>query len=313
MKRLLTVAAFLAPLVLTVLSACSSPGSKQETADAIPAVRKTGVLLVSHGSHSETWRNTLFGLEDNVRERVLENGRVEGIKSAFMEYTEPSIATRLKEFDEEGYSDVIIVPILLTVSSHSFDDIPTIVGMKENPESVEMLKLEKIERYTPEAQVHITPLLDFQEILQDNVLRRARALSKNPEEEGLALIGYGSEPYEEEWTQLFEAAADHVAAETGIDTYSIGWCGHIVRYAPDSTTTAIERVLKTEETAIVIPALVAFDENFQVRIIGGGIEKVDNHQERVLYKPDAILPDPGVEQWIVDISNEYSETIDKKK
>ncbi|HED31850.1 MAG TPA: cobalamin biosynthesis protein CbiX [Prosthecochloris aestuarii] len=313
MKRLLTVAAFLAPLVLTVLSACSSPDSKQETADAIPAVRKTGVLLVSHGSHSETWRNTLFGLEDNVRERVLENGRVEGIKSAFMEYTEPSIATRLKEFDEEGYSDVIIVPILLTVSSHSFDDIPTIVGMKENPESVEMLKLEKIERYTPEAQVHITPLLDFQEILQDNVLRRARTLSKNPEEEGLALIGYGSEPYEEEWTQLFEAAADHVAAETGIDTYSIGWCGHIVRYAPDSTTTAIERVLKTEETAIVIPALVAFDENFQVRIIGGGIERVDNHQERVLYKPDAILPDPGVEQWIVDISNEYSETIDKKK
>ncbi|ARM30421.1 sirohydrochlorin chelatase [Prosthecochloris sp. HL-130-GSB] len=313
MKRLLTVAAFLAPLVLTVLSACSSPGSKQETADAIPAVRKTGVLLVSHGSHSETWRNTLFGLEDNVRERVLENGRVEGIKSAFMEYTEPSIATRLKEFDEEGYSDVIIVPILLTVSSHSFDDIPTIVGMKENPESVEMLKLEKIERYTPEAQVHITPLLDFQEILQDNVLRRARALSKNPEEEGLALIGYGSEPYEEEWTQLFEAAADHVAAETGIDTYSIGWCGHIVRYAPDSTTTAIERVLEAEERAIVIPALVAFDENFQVRIIGGGIERVDNHQERVLYKPDAILPDPGVEQWIVDISNEYSETIDKKK
>ncbi|MEC9487672.1 MAG: CbiX/SirB N-terminal domain-containing protein [Prosthecochloris sp.] len=313
MHRLLTIAAFLAVLSLTALSACTAPDTTDNRQDSSSQNRKTGVLLVSHGSHSETWRNTLFALEDNVRERVLENGRVEGIKSAFMEYTEPSIATRLKEFDEEGYSDVIIVPILLTVSSHSFDDIPTIVGMKENPESVEMLKLEKIERYTPEAEVYITPLLDFQKILQENVLRRARALSKNPEEEGLALIGYGSEPYEEEWTQLFEAAADHVAAQTGIDTYSIGWCGHIVRYAPDSTTTAIERVLKTEEKAIVIPALVAFDENFQVRIIGGGIEKVDNHQERVLYKPDAILPDQGVEQWIVDISNEYSETIDKKK
>ncbi|MBF0586453.1 CbiX/SirB N-terminal domain-containing protein [Prosthecochloris sp. N3] len=313
MHRLLTIAAFLAVLSLTALSACSAPDTTDNRQDSSSQNRKTGVLLVSHGSHSETWRNTLFALEDNVRERVLENGRVEGIKSAFMEYTEPSIATRLKEFDEEGYSDVIIVPILLTVSSHSFDDIPTIVGMKENPESVEMLKLEKIERYTPEAEVHITPLLDFQKILQENVLRRARALSKNPEEEGLALIGYGSEPYEEEWTQLFKAAADHVAAQTGIDTYSIGWCGHIVRYAPDSTTTAIERVLEAEKRAIVIPALVAFDENFQVRIIGGGIEKVDNHQERVLYKPDAILPDQGVEQWIVDISNEYSETIDQKK
>jgi len=304
----------LACMLPLILSGCNTASESPDTlVQQEQDQQKTGVLLVSHGSHSETWRTTLFKLEDNVRERVIGNKHVDGIKSAFMEYTEPSIATRLKEFDKEGYSDVIIVPILLTVSSHSFDDIPTIVGIKENPESVEMLKLEKIERYTPEAEVHITPLLDFQEILQDNVLRRARDLSQNPEEEGLALIGYGSEPYKEEWTKLFEATADHVAAETGIDTYSIGWCGHIVRYSPDSTTTAVERVLEKEKRAIVIPALVAFDENFQIRIIGGGIEKVDNNQERVLYKPDSILPDPGVEKWIVDISHEYSKIIDKKQ
>ncbi len=313
MQRLLLLPRLVLPVLLAVLAGCSSPEKTKQTANDPLAIKKTGVLLVSHGSHSETWRNTLFDLEDNVRRKILEGKTVTGVKSAFMEYNEPSIATRLKEFDREEYSDVIIVPVLLTVSSHSFDDIPTIAGLKDNPESVEMLKLEKIERYTPRARVHIAPLLDFRKILQDNVLRRTKALSQNPREEGLVLIGYGSEPYEKEWSELFQAAASHVASGTGIDRHSIGWCGHIARYAPDSTTAAVERVLQEKKTAIVIPALVAFDENFQIRIIGGGIEKVDNHQKRVLYKPDAILPDPGVEEWIVDISKEYSERITNKK
>lgn len=275
--------------------------------------KKIGVLLISHGSHSETWRNTLVKLENNVRDRILGDGKISGTKSAFMEYTEPSIATRLKEFDLENYSDVIIVPLLLTVSSHSFDDIPTIVGLKENPESIEMLKLENIERYTPQANVHIAPLLDFSEVLQKNTLRRARELSKNPEDEGLVLIGYGSEPYEREWTELFNKVAEHVEKQTGIDEYSIGWCGHIVRYAPDSTTAAIRRILEKKNTAIVIPALVALDENFQIRIIGGGIEKIKDHKTRVRYKPDAILPDPDIEQWVVDITGQYSNNILNEK
>ena len=294
------------------LGACT--GQRKEPEEKQKRIeKKIGVLLISHGSHSETWRNTLFELENNVRDRILEKGKVSGTKSAFMEYTEPSIATRLKEFDQEGYSDVIIVPVLLTVSSHSFDDIPTIIGLKENPESIEMLKLENIERYSPQANVHIAPLLDFNEILQKNMLRRARQLSKNPEDEGLVLIGYGSEPYEKEWAELFNKAAEHVEEHTGIDEYTVGWCGHIVRYAPDSTTAAIKRILEKKNTAIVIPALVALDENFQIRIIGGGIEKIKDHKTRVRYKPDAILPDPEVEQWVVDITRQYSNNISNEK
>jgi sirohydrochlorin ferrochelatase len=71
------------------------------------------------------------------------DGVVKDVKTAFMEYTEPSIATRLKEFDKENYSDVILVPVFLTVSSHSFDDIPTLIGQKDDPKSIELFKIEK--------------------------------------------------------------------------------------------------------------------------------------------------------------------------
>jgi hypothetical protein len=45
--------------------------------------------------------------------------------------------------------------------------------------------------------------------------------------------------------------------------------------------------------------LVAVDEMFQEGIIQQGIDKT-NQKSRVRYVPDAILPDAGVRQWVVE-------------
>lgn len=311
-----TIFKFKSRLVLAICSlifvstfqSCSSKNEGKVQNDQ-QTKQKIGILLVNHGSHSETWRNALLQLEKNVTNSILKSGEISGIKTAHMEYTEPSIATRLKEFDKDGYTDIIVVPIFLTVSPHSFEDIPTIIGQKEDPESMQMLKIEKIERYTPKAKTHITPLLDFTNILQQNVLRRVKSLSKDPKNEGLVLIGYGDEEYDKEWTVLFNKIGEKVKKEIGISTHSYGWCGHIARYNPEETTKAIQKVLVKKEKAVVIPVLVAHDENFQIRIIGGGIANIHDYKKKVSYKPDAILPDKNVENWVIKISKEYSQKI----
>src|SRR5690606_19404129 len=194
-------------LLMGAAQSCNEDETRSEAAE-----KKTAVLLVNHGSRSETWRKTLLALEDSVSEAALSSGTVQGIKTAFMEYNEPSIATRLREFDKEGYTDVIIVPVFLTVSPHSFDDIPTIVGLKEDPQSLEMLKLEKIERYTPRARVTITPLPDFSKILRENVLNRFRRISSTPADEGLVMIAYGDETYTREWSGLLAETGKYVCS-----------------------------------------------------------------------------------------------------
>ncbi len=260
--------------------------------------RKVGVLLVNHGSHSPTWRKALLDLEETVEPALLADGRVAVVATAFMEYTEPSIATRLQELDAAGVTDVVMVPVFLTVSPHSFDDIPTIIGQKTDPKSLEMLKLEGIKRYTPRARVHMTALLDFEEILERNVLRRVRALSKAPAEEGLVLVAYGDKTYEKEWAKLLEDVGRYVADRTGVEAYTHAWCGHLVHYDSAKTTEGVERVLATKQRALVVPVLVAHDEMFQVGIIGKGIAAVEDSKARVAYRPDAILPDPGVTAWV---------------
>ncbi len=296
-------------LILPLQFSCNTKSRSQH----IPQVRKTGVLLVNHGSHSPTWRQALLDLETAVKDSLLNTGIIQGTKTAYMEYTEPSIATQLKAFDAEGYSDVIIVPIFLTVSSHSFDDIPTIIGQKEDPQSLETLKIEKIERYTPKARVHITPLLDFTDVLKQNILRRAKALSKNPDDEGLVLIAYGDETYMKEWTDLMQQVGTYVKENAGINTYSYGWCGHVARYNPDSTTVAINRVLKQKKQALVVPVLVAHDEMFQVKIIGDGINKTGKDKARITYVADSILPDPVIEKWVIDIATEFARKVQQQE
>jgi hypothetical protein len=271
--------------------------------------KKIGVLLVNHGSRSATWRQALLDLETKVKDSIIASGIISGTKTAFMEYTEPSIATRLKEFDAEGYSDVIIIPIFLTVSSHSFDDIPTIIGQKEDPQSLETLKIEKIERYSPNAKVYIAPLLDFAGVLKENILQRTKALSKESVNEGLVMIAYGDATYMKEWTELLTDVGKHVQQNTGIDQFSYGWCGHVAHYNPDSTTVAIKRVLSKKEKAIIIPVLVAHDEMFQVKIIGDGIANLGTAKSNVSYIPDSILPDKQIEKWVIDITSQYANKI----
>lgn len=291
------------------LLAFTSTTSIAEAANP-PAEKKIGVLLVNHGSRSETWRQALLALEENVRPTLLANRSIKGVKTAFMEYTEPSIATRLKEFDAEDFTDIVIVPVFLTVSPHTFDDIPTIIGKKTDRRSLETMKIEKIERYQPRASTVIAPNLDFAGVLKSNVLRRARALSTNPAEEALVMIAYGDATYEREWASLLDTVGAHVKQDLGISAHTYGWCGHVAHYDPKKTTEAVEKALQTRKTAVVIPVLVAHDEMFQVKIIGGGLAKVPENQTRVVYRPDAILPDPSVEQWIIAITSELAANIE---
>lgn len=291
-------------VLLAFVSGCrpsQEPAPQEKTGE-----KKIGVLLLNHGSRSERWRQNLIELEKNVAEKILDIEGVNGVMTVFMEHAEPSIAEGLKAFDRERYSDIIIIPIFLTIGTHMFDDIPTIIGKKENPASLEKLKLENIERYVPAARTYLSPSLDFSDLLKKNASRRAKALSSNTKEEGLVLVGYGSTVFDEQWSKLFQDVGAHVSLETGITDHTTAWCGHIAHYSPDSISAAVNRILEKKKRAIVIPLLVSSSEMFQIDIIGNGITATEDHHTRVRYKPDAILPDPGLEQWVVNVAKKYA-------
>ncbi|MGL1886356.1 MAG: hypothetical protein OCD76_07565 [Reichenbachiella sp.] len=282
-------------------SSCNKKQDNTVTTEVMNTTEeKVGVLLVNHGSHSEGWRQMLKDIEIDIKDDIMKSGEIRAVRTAFMEYSEPSIATQMKQFDEEGYDRVIVVPIFLTISSHTSNDIPNIVGLSNDPKVKANLKEEGIETYTPKARVTLTPLLDYPTVLKKNITRRAKALSNGSGDEGVALIAYGDADFNQQWEEMIEDIGRYLKAQTGIGSISYGWCGHLVRYSSEPTKKAIDQILDLEERAIVIPILVANDEHFQGEIIQNGVDMIED-QKRVVYKQDAILPDANINNWVIKI------------
>lgn len=292
-------------LIATALATGCAAEKEKEPATT---EKKVGVLLVNHGSVSEKWRDMLLDVENSVKDELLENKKIGDVKTAFMEYTEPSIATRLKEYDKEGYDEVVIVPIFLTVSSHYSHDIPVICGISADPKISEQLAKEKIETYKPRARVSITPPLDYSTLLKKNVERRVRALSKNPSEEGVLLVAYGDEQYNQQWEEMVDDIGKYLKVKTGHESIAYAWCGHLVRYSTEPTMNGIQQLHELEDKVIVIPVLVANDPYFQNDIIQKAVNEVEN-SSNVYYVQDAILPDTNLNRWVIDITNKTTENI----
>ncbi len=288
-------------LTVFVMFSCGSkaPEKKREVGR-----KKIGVLLVSHGSVAKSWREMLLNIEEHVKDSLLANPNITKVTSAFMEYTEPSIATRMKEFDEEGYDEVIVIPIFLTVSSHYSHDIPVILGVSADPKAKEyMIGKEKIEVYKAKARVSIAPPLDYSTILKKNVERRVKALSKDADSEAVLLVAYGDKQYNQQWEEMVDEIGKFLKIKTGHESIAYSWCGHLVGYSPEPTVKGIEQLLELEDNVIVIPVLVGNDSYFQKGIIQKAVDMVSGN---VLYKQDAILPDDNLNKWVIDIANKIA-------
>lgn len=291
-------------LVLTafVLFSCGESTTKETTTKT---EKKIGVLLVNHGSVAESWRKMLLDVETQVKEEILANPKISKVTTAFMEYSEPSIATRMKEFDAEGYDEVIVIPIFLTVSSHYSHDIPVILGVSADPKSKDyMIGKEKMEVYKANARVSIAPPLDYSTILKKNVERRVKALSKDADNEGVLLVAYGDSDYNQQWEEMVDDIGKFLKIKTGHKSIAYAWCGHLVGYSPEPTVKGIEQLMELEDNVIVIPILVGNDPYFQKDIIQKAVDMVKGN---VAYVQDAILPDNNLNKWVIDITNQTAE------
>lgn len=267
---------------------------------------RTAILLVNHGSRSPVWRKMLLDMQSDVIDELLDIADVAQVRTGFMEYTEPSIATQLRELDKAGIERILVVPLLLTISDHSFDDIPGICGQVDSPELLAGLADENIEVYRPAARVEFAPLLDFSGLVRTNLARRVRSIigrgSDGPTT-GLVLVGYGSAEYDDDWNRFFETTRAGAAVDLPIAASTHAWCGHLVDYKKTPTLDAINTMLDVTERVVVMPQLVSYDPMFQERIIGRAVREC-NDPSRVLYANDAILPEPAVGRWVVQISQE---------
>lgn len=287
-----------------MLAACQQKVEQPEA--AAKNAHKIGVLLVNHGSRQKAWRDMLVDVEKAVDDRLLALPNVKGVRTAFNEYNEPSIAVQMKAFDDEGFDEVIVLPLFLTVSGHTNSDITNQVGLKNDPKALEALPKDGVPVYRPKARVTLLETIDSTEFLKANILRRTKALLKDGDGSkfGVTLAAYGDHEFNQQWEALMGEIGKHLQANVGIDAINYAWSGHLVNYSSDPTRKAINQILAEKEKDIVISVYVAYDKKFQKDVIGGGVQASDRPQDVLYNEPEAILPDENLNNWVVETVRE---------
>lgn len=292
----------LVPALATVLllSSCDKLKPAAATATA-ESSHKIGVLLVNHGSRQKAWRDMLVDVQKGVEPQLMALPNVHGVKTAFNEYTEPSVATQMKAFDDEGFDEVVVLPMFLTMGGHTEVDIPNLIGLKNSTSDLERLPKEGIPVYRPKAKVTLLATIDSTEFLKANILRRTKALLKdgNGKDFGVTLAAYGDDKFNQQWEMLMADIGNYLKEQVGVDKINYAWSGHLVNYSIDPTRKAVNQILAEKKKDIVISVYVAYDYMFQRDIIGEGCKKSDRPQDVLYTEVESILPDQNMNDWVV--------------
>jgi hypothetical protein len=279
-----------AAIALLALVAGCQPGPAPPADTGTTSV---AVLVVAHGSPAAGWTAAVQALVDGAGAALRGDPLLKDLQLAYIAESGPTIAEQMRRFDAAGIREVVIVPLLVAAESTRTNNyLQYLAGLRSEAAAIRQLQNEGYDLYRPRARVSLTPALSDSNVLKKNTLRRVTALlgDDDGEDAGLVLVGYGDRVYGQQ-------------LKTRIDTIAYAFCGKLTDYSGTPVVEAINEVLGLEDRAIVVPVLLAVDPRLQVDTIQAAVNAIET-PSRVRYEPDAVLPDPAVEEWLVGVARE---------
>lgn len=87
------------------------------------------LIIVAHGSRKESSNAEVMLLGSKVKPLV--DAQYDVVKSAFLEFAEPSLESSITTCAEEGVTHIVILPYFLASGNHVTRDIPAVVEQME--------------------------------------------------------------------------------------------------------------------------------------------------------------------------------------
>ena len=83
------------------------------------------LIIVAHGSRKASSNEEVKALGEKVKPLV--DAQYDVVKTAFLEFAEPSLEESIITSVKEGVKDIVILPYFLASGNHVTRDIPTVV------------------------------------------------------------------------------------------------------------------------------------------------------------------------------------------
>lgn len=187
------------------------------------AEAKNALVVIAHGSPMESWRKPVLELETSVRNQI-KAAQLKGIdyvRVALMEYTEPSVASVVKDCEAQGVDSIFALPLFIAPSGHTEEDLPNILGWKYNPYVREELAEEKTEMVKSKLPIVLGPTFYYSYVLEKVMAQRVKSFSKNAANEAVIFLAHGDEERIGFWKSLLDNVSKYVKENCGV-TYVDG-------------------------------------------------------------------------------------------
>ncbi len=271
---------------------------------------KSGLVIIAHGHVLESWRKPVLALEETVKARLTERGvdSFDYVRVAMMEYTEPSVASVIKDCEAAGVDTVFALPLFIAPSSHSEEDLPNILGLKFTKYVQEELKEEGTEFVHTDMKIVLGPTMYTTDILEKIMLERVMAMSKDPKNEAVVILAHGDPERVGFWNYLLQRTADYIKDNSKI-TYTDGEQVAMGMHMADDLMEILEDAAEKKSRILVQGVYLTSNvKNMAERI--GMLKKQKSLEKKgieIVYGGQGILPESTAEvtDWIIDRAVEW--------
>lgn len=273
---------------------------------------KTGLLIIAHGSPAKQWNQPVLDLENNVK-ALLETKQVKGfdeVRVALMEFTEPSVATVVKEMEDKGLTKIYALPLFIAPSGHSVYDIPTILGLYYNKKMGDAMKEEGTIIVDTKAKITVGPSLDYGNVIEEILLERVNELSKDPKNEALVILAHGDNEFLPFWESLANEAGNYILGKTGIECFDKAFVEVGQSFGIDGVETILNAAHKKDRIIVVGMYLSTGVNNMPAKsgivMMGHQINSQTMLEgKNIVYSDKGLLPNDKITEWVVDRANEW--------
>lgn len=266
--------------------------------------RKSGLLIIAHGSRSPQWNEPVLAQEKKVLEILGPDNPFAEVKMVFMEFAEPNVADGITELEQAGCDRIVAVPLLIAPSSHAQWDVPALLGIYSNAVIEKDLQREGARILRSRVPVTVTATLSDSDVIEQVMLKRVRRLSGDPGSEAVVLLAHGSEETPVAWDRLMKRTATYICGRTGI-SYA-DWAYVAVGQEYGRAVAAIQKAAEHRDHVIVIGAYLSlgadriqkrwtarFDKDAGASGSGNPLEELS-----IRLAGQGLLPDEAVAEWI---------------
>ena len=270
------------------------------------AEAKNALVVIAHGSPMESWRKPVLELETSVRNQI-KAAKLKGIdyvRVALMEYTEPSVASVVKDCEAQGVDSIFALPLFIAPSGHTEEDLPNILGWKYNPYVREELAEEKTEMVKSKLPIVLGPTFYYSYVLEKVMAQRVKSFSKNAANEAVIFLAHGDEERIGFWKSLLGNVSKYVKENCGV-TYVDGELIEMGHNFGNELMPLLEKAAQTKKRIFVQGIYLTSDVKRMAdrhKMQERQADLVKARGVEIVYSNEGILPASSdlVTNWVVE-------------